>query len=195
MIKTIIFDFGDVLVKDRTKDPVFLSMLHKLPKYQRRLNKTTSLKSETGKIPYSQMIKFDKKFLFPNKSAKEIETYFLKTQVLPCWKLAKKLAKNHQIIIFSNHHRGAPEKTGKLLGINVRQFPFVNSAVVGMRKPHLQFYRYLIKRHHLKPQECLFIDDRERNLPPARKLGIHTYLYDQNFPRLVRYLKRLGIAC
>jgi putative hydrolase of the HAD superfamily len=192
-IKTIIFDFGDVLVGDRSKDPHFLSLLHKLPKYQQRLCRSTSHKSEVGKVPYSEMIKMDKKYFFPKKSTEEIKTYFLKTKVLPCWKLAHRLVKNYQILVFSNHHRGAPEESGKLLNINVKDFPFVNSALVGMKKPQKQFYRYLLKHFNLNPKECIFVDDKERNLIPARNLGINTFLYNHNYSELVKFLREQHI--
>jgi FMN phosphatase YigB (HAD superfamily) len=29
-----------------------------------------------------------------------------------------------------------------------------------------------------KPEDCIFIDDRVRNLTPARNLGFHTVLFD-----------------
>ncbi len=194
MIKNIIFDFGDVLVQDRTKDPNFIKLIEKLPKRLQKLSHNLALKSEVGKINFSKLQQFDKKYLFPDKSEKEIEYYFLKTKVLPAWKLAHKLSKNYKIIIFSNHHKGLPERTGKLLGINVHDFPFVNSALVGMRKPQLQFYRYLLKHFKLIPSQTLFIDDRERNLIPARKLGIKTFHYEQNIRDLIKFLKGSGVV-
>jgi putative hydrolase of the HAD superfamily len=193
MIKNIIFDFGDVLVQDRTKDPKFHTITSRLPLRLQKLSHKLATQSETGKIPFSELRKFDKKFLFPNKTVEQIDKYFLGTKILKPWRLAHKLSKNYQIIIFSNHHRGGPEKTGKLKNINVHDFPFVNSALVGMRKPQPAFYKYLLKKFHLVPQECLFIDDRERNLKPAKQLGMHTYHYDQNYPKLVQYLNKSGI--
>jgi FMN phosphatase YigB (HAD superfamily) len=193
MIKTVIFDFGDVLVQDRTKDPNFIKIVSCLPvKLQRQAHKLAT-QSEAGKIPFSKLAKFDKTYLFPGKTPGQIEKYFFGTKILKPWFLAHKLSDNYKIIIFSNHHRGGPEKSGRLLKINVHDFPFVNSARVGLRKPQTAFYKYLLKRFRLIPKECLFIDDRTRNLKPAKKLGIHTYLYDQNYPKLIKHLKKLGV--
>jgi putative hydrolase of the HAD superfamily len=45
-----------------------------------------------------------------------------------------------------------------------------------MRKPELKIYRLTLKKLKVKPEECIFIDDKEKNLKPAKKLGIKTVL-------------------
>jgi len=50
----------------------------------------------------------------------------------------------------------------------------VNSFEVKMLKPDEKIYNLTLDRLGLKAEECIFIDDKERNLPPAKKLGIHT---------------------
>lgn len=54
------------------------------------------------------------------------------------------------------------------------------SCEVGLRKPNPKIYRLLIKKLNLKPKEILFVDNREWNLKPARKLGIKTILFKNN---------------
>lgn len=44
-------------------------------------------------------------------------------------------------------------------------------------KPDPAIYQLLITRYHLKPEECVFIDDTFYNLPMAEYFGIHTILY------------------
>ena len=46
---------------------------------------------------------------------------------------------------------------------------------IGMRKPDLEFFNFVLKKHDLKPEETLFIDDSFQNIPPAQELGIKTY--------------------
>ncbi|MDO4804639.1 MAG: HAD family phosphatase [Lachnospiraceae bacterium] len=41
-------------------------------------------------------------------------------------------------------------------------------------KPDMAFYQALIEKYQLDPERCIFIDDLEMNLVPARELGIHT---------------------
>ena len=48
----------------------------------------------------------------------------------------------------------------------------------GLIKPEdLDFYHLAPKRLGLKPEECIFIDDKEENLPPAQSIGIKTVLF------------------
>ena len=43
-----------------------------------------------------------------------------------------------------------------------------------MRKPTPEFYHILLKRHGVKPEEAVFIDDNYRNILAAQKLGINS---------------------
>lgn len=45
-----------------------------------------------------------------------------------------------------------------------------------MVKPDLGFYRLVVKELKIEPEDCLFIDDREINLTPAKSLGMKTVL-------------------
>lgn len=49
----------------------------------------------------------------------------------------------------------------------------VISAKEKLLKPDPAIYQCLIKRFHLKPQECLFIDDTQVNVEGAENVGIH----------------------
>ncbi|MFI5131511.1 MAG: HAD-IA family hydrolase, partial [Chitinophagales bacterium] len=50
----------------------------------------------------------------------------------------------------------------------------VVSGVEKMRKPFPEFYKLLLERYNLNPDEALFIDDSLRNIRGAEKLGIKT---------------------
>ena len=68
----------------------------------------------------------------------------------------------------------------------------VISCDVGVRKPNTKIYQVLIKKLRLKPQEILFVDDREWNLRGAKKVKIKTILFKNN-KQFVRDLKKFGI--
>ncbi|MDR2853880.1 MAG: HAD family phosphatase [Prevotellaceae bacterium] len=53
----------------------------------------------------------------------------------------------------------------------------VISGVEKIIKPDSRIYEILLNRYELKPEETIFIDDREQNLIPARALGINTVLF------------------
>ena len=43
---------------------------------------------------------------------------------------------------------------------------------IKMAKPDKKIYDYVLKKSKLKPEECIFIDDREENVLVANELGI-----------------------
>ena len=80
-----------------------------------------------------------------------------------------------------------PRKDEKLF-----TYSFV-SCDVKMRKPSKQIFQHVMKRSHLKPDEIIFIDNRDWNTKPAKKLGIKTILFKSN-KQALRELKKLGVS-
>lgn len=54
--------------------------------------------------------------------------------------------------------------------------PLILSYEVGMMKPDLEIYSFAVKKLGVRPEECIFIDDKEENLLPADSLGMKTIL-------------------
>jgi len=63
---------------------------------------------------------------------------------------------------------------------------------IKMAKPDKDIYQYTLKKINLKPEECLFIDNKKENIITARKLGINSIWY-RNFKQFQRDLKRFKI--
>ena len=51
------------------------------------------------------------------------------------------------------------------------------SSVVKLRKPDPRVYQLAAERAGRSPDACVFIDDVESNLSPARSLGMRTILH------------------
>jgi epoxide hydrolase-like predicted phosphatase len=51
---------------------------------------------------------------------------------------------------------------------------FVESSVVGLRKPDPRIYQHTCEALEVQPAESVFLDDIGRNLKSARALGMHT---------------------
>lgn len=51
------------------------------------------------------------------------------------------------------------------------------SADEGLVKPDPAIYRLLTARYGLRPEECLFVDDKEENVQAAKELGWSGYLF------------------
>ncbi|MFH0791604.1 MAG: HAD-IA family hydrolase [bacterium] len=47
---------------------------------------------------------------------------------------------------------------------------------VHLEKPNSDIYLLAVAKLRVKPQECIFVDDLERNLVPAKKLKMKTVL-------------------
>ena len=51
---------------------------------------------------------------------------------------------------------------------------FVESAVVGLRKPDPRIYRMMVETLKVDPGKCVYLDDLGVNLKPAREMGMTT---------------------
>lgn len=65
---------------------------------------------------------------------------------------------------------------------------------VGLRKPGPEIYLLTAAKLGLPAGECLFVDDTERNLPPARDLGMGTLLFTGNAGEVAEIERLIGIA-
>jgi epoxide hydrolase-like predicted phosphatase len=59
-------------------------------------------------------------------------------------------------------------------------------------KPNERLYKSCIEKINLKPEECVYIDDKDKNLKPAEKLGMRT-IHFENEEQLKSELKSLGV--
>jgi putative hydrolase of the HAD superfamily len=67
----------------------------------------------------------------------------------------------------------------------------VISCRLNLCKPEAAIYEHALKTYGLKPQETVFIDDVEKNVAAAAKLGIRTIRF-QNAAQCERELRSLG---
>lgn len=68
----------------------------------------------------------------------------------------------------------------------------VVSAEVGYLKPSPQIYRHLLATYHLIPQETLFMDDYLPNVEGARAVNMHAILFT-DAQQCIKQLSHLGI--
>lgn len=53
----------------------------------------------------------------------------------------------------------------------------VFSCIEGIIKPDRRIYEITLKKLDVRPQEAVFVDDKEENISSARKIGINTVLF------------------
>lgn len=66
----------------------------------------------------------------------------------------------------------------------------VLSYVEGTRKPDLKMYQRAVEQAGCRPEECIFIEDRQRYIVPAEKMGI-TCILAKNPEQIIHDLKQL----
>ena len=113
----------------------------------------------------------------------------------PRWgmvRLVKSLKGRYLLGMISNHIKDWFEYNIKMMGLEEIFDEIVASYKVGLMKPDKRIYQLTIKRMGLRPWECVFVDDLERNLKPAEEMGMKTLLFRGEF-RLKRDFRRMGI--
>jgi len=81
------------------------------------------------------------------------------------------------------------------LGLELRERfdAFVESAVVGVRKPDPRIYTHACQALGVAPERAVFLDDIGANLKPARALGMHTIKVDSPEQALAELEGALGL--
>ncbi|MBQ7363525.1 MAG: HAD family phosphatase [Clostridia bacterium] len=65
------------------------------------------------------------------------------------------------------------------------------SAKMGMTKPDPEIFLAVCRELGIEPSETLFIDDNARNIAGARSAGLEGYLFDGDAKKLGRYLEEV----
>ena len=182
MIKNVVFDFGDVIAKfcperiagafvgeeDRklVTDVVFREEWREL---------------DEGTKDYGEYIAETKEML-PERLGETLDRLFRDWyRELPyvdgVWEMVQSLKKKgYRLYILSNASAYFAQKSSYFE--ITREFDgIVFSGVVKMAKPGDGIYSYLFETFGLKPEECLFIDDREDNIEAGKRNGMNGVVF------------------
>jgi epoxide hydrolase-like predicted phosphatase len=112
-------------------------------------------------------------------SVKEVKHDFLNLvrpllEVIAC---VRQLKKQYQIAMLSNQIENWHQILMSEWQITDLFDPIVTSYGEGIAKPDPEVYRRLLEKLQLPGESCLYIDDVEINLVPARELGMQTVLF------------------
>lgn len=95
----------------------------------------------------------------------------------------KPLAARYRLYLLSNtnaiHQAAFSSMLKEEMGTDSLDAFFIRafySHQIGLRKPEIEIYEFVLNAAGINASETLFIDDTEANLPNAEKLGIHTHL-------------------
>ncbi len=199
MIKTIIFDIGNVLADFTWKE--FLEEKGCIGEELERITQATIKSDEWNEYDRGAMTDEEIIQCFINNAPDleaKIKSYFANVKgivsrndyAIPWIQELKQ--KGYQVLYLSNFSRKADEDCSDALDF----IPYTDGGILSYKekviKPMPEIYQLLIDRYHLVPDECVFLDDTEKNLTGASEFGIHT-IHFENQSQARAELKKLGV--
>lgn len=187
MLKVLIFDIGGVLDKVNFDDfykeisQKYNISISEFEKKERKLRHHLDL----GEYELDWFFNELNKFFFIDINESEYLEIFKK---YVAWNsdllylLDTSFKDNYKLVILSNNSKLFIDEDQKkyLAEIFEKQY---YSFELKVKKPQKDIYNYILEELGVKSNECLFIDDKMKNLIPAKNLGFKTYQYlgDNNF--------------
>lgn len=182
MIKTLLFDFGDVFLnldkQATTRELIKLGAKEFTPEMQLLNNQY-----EKGEITSEDFVSRYQKW-FPEVSHQQlIDAWnailldFPEHRILFLEQLAA--SKEYQLLLLSNtneiHINWVKENIPYFERFKKCFEKFYLSHEINLRKPEASIYGFVMKDNKLNPEHIFFIDDTTANTDAAKKLGIHTW--------------------
>jgi putative hydrolase of the HAD superfamily len=109
--------------------------------------------------------------------------------------LARALAASGQYRMMTLNNEAAELNVYRLRQLGLLEIftAFFTSCWMGALKPSRRIYERALAMSQADPERTVFVDDRERNLEPARALGMHGVQFT-DVPRLRADLAALGVV-
>ena len=106
--------------------------------------------------------------------------------------LIKKLKKDYKVGLLSNHIEDWLEEIIAEHKLNEVFDVITASYETKIAKPDISIFKETVKRLGVDATECIYIDDMEQNIPPAKELGMKMILF-KNFEQLKKELISFSI--
>lgn len=182
MIKAILFDLGGVLFTNGTKkfNQVISARYHLSDDFVKdAMDGEIGTNYREAKITRDE---FWKLFLQKLNIHEDDET--LEKEWVGYYELIEgtrdiifELSKKYKIYYLSDNVKERVDKLDERFGFLKWFTDGVFSHDAGVRKPDPRIYTYTLNKLNIKPEEGVFIDDKESSLVPARQMGITTILF------------------
>jgi epoxide hydrolase-like predicted phosphatase len=108
----------------------------------------------------------------------------------------RRLRRRYKVALLSNAFAEQAEWIQRLYGLDLRaEFDvYVNSALVGLRKPDWAIFRLTLEQLGVEAEQAVFIDDSLRNVDAAASLGLHALQCADPATTLAQLRRLLGEA-
>lgn len=196
MIKNIIFDIGNVILKFNRD--FLLKHFYNGKDYEflkENLFRNWELLDE-DKMTLDEYYQDVKNSLPPHlysyaKSVLDNWEYFMTFDKEIMNLIVQLKRKGYKLYVLSNMTRHFIERDYKFPIF--KEFDgIVYSAPIKMIKPNAEIYQYILDKYNLIPSECVFIDDMKANLAGAARFGIKTFHYENNPSELKDFIYSLN---
>ena len=187
MVKNVVFDLGNVLL-DFNSDEIIADHVKDEKLHQQISENIFNSKEwillDRGEITAKEATnRFIKRMPDKEKLVREIMDnwkHYL-TPIQANVEVLNNIAqKPINLYVLSNFHKEAFEEVYEKYDF----FKHFDGMIISYRektvKPERKIYEKLINRYNLKPDTTLFIDDSERNIEAAKKLGFKTIHFNDN---------------
>jgi putative hydrolase of the HAD superfamily len=197
MIKNVIFDCGQVLIKynevdiasfytDNAADAEILGKVGMSRKYWELFDRGTleeadyleQVKKEIPEHLHTAVEKLSEEWIMRCPSMPGMEE--IVCDVKKAGKKLYLLSNFNKRLRYEQHYIPALKHFDAL----------VISGEIQKAKPDRGIYEYLLSTYNLNPEECIFIDDNPANIAMGESLGIKGYLFDFDVAKLREYLKK-----
>lgn len=182
MIPNAVFDIGQVLMSWHPQLEPYFGAAAAREVEQAIWGSGLWTEMDRGVIPEAELIR-RMELLAPN-SRPQLETVLnhlelvadARDYAIP-WIRALKAA-GHRVFYLSNYSRLLRSTVPQAIDFLPEMEGGVFSCDVGLLKPDPRIYERLCRDYALRPEECLFIDDRQENVDGAIACGFHAVRFD-----------------
>jgi len=176
----LIFDAMGVIyeVGDDTRDLLIPYIKRRKPEMDEKRIHDVYLQASLGEISSQE---FWRSLDFTDWRA--VEKNYLDTCLAldPCFvKVAERLADSYHLAMLSNDLGEWSAYLRKRFDLNRLFKVVIISGDVGLRKPDRRIYELLLSEINAPAENCIFFDDRVKNLIPAKELGIKPALFNRD---------------
>lgn len=198
MIKTVIFDIGNVLMKFEWI-PYIISMFdHETARIVSEAIWKDGLWNEfdrgvlTEEEIRSRMVgrapEYEKQI---HMALDHVNQCMYKCEYAIPW-IQELKGLGYQVLFLSNYSEFLQKANPEVLDF----LPYVDGGLFScdakVIKPNRAIYEKICQKYQLKPEECLFVDDNKDNIEAAKAYGIRAILfkdYETNYKEIMDYLK------
>ena len=199
MIKTVIFDIGNVLTGFQWKE--YYDTFSYSDEVKERIANATVKSAvwaeyDRGNMTDEEIIEaFVKNDPEIEKEIREsladISGMLVRFDYAIPW--IKSLKENgYQVLVLSNFSHKAVVECAHALDF----LPYTDGGILSYKdhfiKPQPEIYALLLERYNLVPDECVFMDDLEENIKGAADAGIHTILFKSEM-QAKNELRNMGV--